>query len=222
MAKSNLSEEQRMAWVGRQFGRLLVTESGGGEKVSTVCSCGIHKKITKSALASGGTTSCGCYNKEVVSKLFTTHGEAGTSTYKIWGGMVNRCHNPKNASFKWYGALGISVCKAWRDSYVRFFSDMGVRPVKAQIDRIDVRGDYELSNCRWVSNRENANNKRNSIRVGGRTVGELAEEYGVSRYTIYTWINKYNYSSSAVIAKLGLIANRKTNPCEAETKVEEK
>ena len=93
------------------------------------------------------------------------HGMCGTIEYNTWCNMIQRCCGKKHSSYHRYGGRGIIVCESWKNSFETFLKDMGSKPfLKAQIDRINNDGNYEPSNCRWVTSKENANNRSNSIR----------------------------------------------------------
>jgi hypothetical protein len=83
-------------------------------------------------------------------------------TYSVWNNMHQRCDNPKNRSYRYYGGRGITVCDRWsgEDGYDNFLKDMGQRPKGLEIDRIDVNKGYCKENCRWVTRTENNQNKR--------------------------------------------------------------
>ena len=86
------------------------------------------------------------------------HGLGGTPTYRSWYSMWDRCLNKENASFKHYGAKGISVCERW-SSIDLFVADMGLRPDGMTIDRKDRAGNYEPSNCQWASELDQQRNR---------------------------------------------------------------
>jgi hypothetical protein len=107
--------------------------------------------------------------------------------YSIWQGMLNRCRNPNFPQFKDYGGRGIRVCERWK-TYSAFAEDMGERPPGTTLDRIDNDGNYEPSNCRWATRKEQQRNQTVTSRVeieGKSYVAvDLAEQIGVETTTI--------------------------------------
>ena len=89
-----------------------------------------------------------------------TNGVSKTKIYYVWQSMIKRCHNPNDKSFSRYGGRGISVCDRWRKSFDAFNLDMGLRPEGLTLDRIDSTGNYEPSNTRWATYKEQARNTR--------------------------------------------------------------
>ena len=84
--------------------------------------------------------------------------------YKVWSHLRDRCNDPKTRNYKNYGGRGIKVCERW-NSFEAFLSDMGPRPAGHSIDRIDNNGNYEPSNCRWATMRDQNNNRRDNRMV---------------------------------------------------------
>lgn len=88
------------------------------------------------------------------------HGRTHTSEYKTWSSMIDRCINPNNIHYSYYGGRGITVCDRWRSSFKAFFSDMGEHPVGMTLDRINNSGNYEPENCKWSTRQEQMRNTR--------------------------------------------------------------
>ena len=156
---------------GKKFGRLTVIEraENKGKSVMWVCKCEC-KNITivrPENLRSGRTQSCGCLHSEQLSNRNIKHGKSNTRLYTIWESMKSRCLYKSHARFKDYGGRGITVCNEWIHDFQTFY-DWSMANGYAEnltIDRINNDKGYSPDNCRWVTIKEQENNKRSNHKI---------------------------------------------------------
>lgn len=194
--------------VGLKYGKLTVLSQWRGECYrqygSCLCECGNEKVIRLSHLPYGKIVSCGCVAIEKIRKLNLSHGEAHKSReWQTWMSMKQRCYDIKIPNYKDYGGRGIKVCDRWLNSFEAFLNDMGRRPSGLSIDRIDNNGNYEPSNCKWSTRKEQANNRRKILKTK-KSISEWGDYLQMSKKVIrnrlkYGWpiesvLHKYRYN----------------------------
>lgn len=182
--------------IGKRFGRLVVIKECGhqvkpsGQKMVVYkcrCDCGNQKVAIGSKLRLGLIKSCGCLKAEQ-----RVHGACRLA--HIWNNMKARCNNPKSTSYKNYGLRGISVCDEWENDYNAFeqWALNNGYSKELTLDRIDPDGNYCPNNCRWVTPKQQANNRRNTIYITHRnethTITEWSKITGINIGTLY---NRY-------------------------------
>lgn len=174
--------------VGKRFGNLIIIKqvgltSWGNKKWLCECDCGRTKVIQGGNLTSGHTGSCGCSH---IKHGHNTRNKR-SRTYLSWDSMIQRCLNPNCREYKHYGGRGISVDHRWK-KFENFLRDMGKRPVKKSLDRIDNNKGYCLSNCRWATQKQQTRNtRRNCLKTFcGKTqcISAWAEEFGIPENTL--------------------------------------
>lgn len=158
---------------GMRFGRLIVSDREGTSRDGKAlwrctCDCGGEALVTTRSLTAGRTRSCGCLWREVMREANTTHGHATggvcTRVYNTWVSMLQRCFNTNREQYKRYGGRGITVCDRWKQ-FENFLADMGEPGPGMELDRIDNDQGYKPGNCRWTTKKQQANNKRNTVKV---------------------------------------------------------
>ena len=164
---------------GKQFGKLVVLGEGEPTKNSygrrskrwmCLCDCGNTTLVHTDKLKSGHTRSCGCLKDEFsIGDLTRTHGMSNTKLYHTYQSMIQRCYYPKNVSYKNYGGRGIKICEEWLgehgfENFYEWAMEEGYDKNKSRtdqsIDRIDVNGNYEPSNCRFADWSTQVKNRR--------------------------------------------------------------
>lgn len=190
---------------GRRFGRLSVLEISHthtkpcGQKMpmwKCACDCGVEKVVSAGGLLNNGTQSCGCLHREKFHH--TIHGCAKstgwTPEYRCYAAMLQRCLNQKSKDYPGWGGRGIRVCHRWLNGengmhgFECFLADMGERPKRHTLHRVENDGNYEPSNCIWATGKVQGNVKRNNrvLTAQGKSMnlGEWAEHSGIASGTI--------------------------------------
>jgi hypothetical protein len=162
---------------GQVFGKLTVLEQAGRDKLKKVlwrcrCECGNETTVVSGSLVTGNTTSCGC----VIPNF--KHGGAGKGSYNTWRSMIRRCIVQADKDYPRYGGKGVSVCREWM-VYEKFVADMGEPNGDETLDRIDVYGNYEPSNCRWAGVKTQNRNVRlrSSSKTGYIGVSKVGRKF---------------------------------------------
>src|SRR6187399_275912 len=153
---------------GQTFGYLTILSfshtSGYRCYYNCKCKCGNDAVVMIGHLQRGTIKSCGCYQRERVIATNTIHELAGSRLYLIWNNAKQRCYNPKNTSYKRYGALGITMCDEWFNSFISFaaWAYANGYADNLQLDRRENDKGYYPENCRWVTRKVNSNNRRDN------------------------------------------------------------
>jgi len=197
-----MAEHRLVDLTGMTFGKLTVIERAPNRGRTVMwrcsCSCGKETITTAEGLKGGTVKSCGCLRAEA-NRRRTRHGMSKSKLWDVWESMKSRCYNPNSTSYYNYGGRGISICSEWLNSFESFYSwaiDSGYHE-GLSIDRIDVNGNYEPANCRWATDKEQGNNKRNSVWITHNgethTISEWGDILGISVHTLYSRIFQHGW-----------------------------
>lgn len=201
---------------GQKFNRLTVLSlhhkvqhyrngrpNGNMYYYTCMCDCGNITIVSSSFLKSGKVKSCGCLKIEKCKdskNKHKTHGMRNSRLYKEWQSMKSRCTYTCVNGYDNYGGRGIGVCDEWNHSFENFmlWALANGYDDTLTLDRIDVNGNYEPKNCRWVSTKQQGRNRRNNnfITYNGEThcLSEWAELLNINVYTLRNRIFRLHWS----------------------------
>lgn len=230
----------RLNIIGQRFGRLKVIAEAEGirrpgqrgviRRSVCLCDCGTVITVLNGNLKRNpnlkGTQSCGCLMLELLRERNFVHGHAirenRSPEYRSWMAMIERCQNPEHTYFRHYGGRGITVCERWQD-FQNFYADMGPRPIKTTLERLDNSKGYEKSNCVWASQRVQSRNRRSNliITLQGITAPFVThcERLGLNSRNDYAYVfgrMKHGWS----VERAFLEPKRKSNPSDKNPPVE--
>lgn len=196
---------KRVDLTGQRFGRLVVEGFAHVDEHwcamwNCKCDCGKTVVVYGSHLKSGNTKSCGCLNQETRGKRFRKHGKSSSRLYSIWKGMIGRTERESQIKYCDYGGRNIKICEQWRGDFQNF-NNWAISHGYQEgltIDRIDTNGDYCPENCRWITMKEQNNNKRNNVMVEYKgevlTLAQWGEKLGIKRDTLKARLHKLGWS----------------------------
>lgn len=213
--------QTKAASVGDRYGRLVITAIGkapGTYRYKAVCLCDCGEYVTPeiASMKSGRATSCGCAQKDAVTK----HGRSKHPLYNILSAMKRRCYNKKDNRFNDYGGRGIEICDRWH-VLENFIADMESTYFDgATIERINRNGNYEPSNCKWITFSEQASNKRSNIELtfNGKTqcLAHWANETGLTYGTLWERIKVNGWSVERALTTPPLNADERCKLARAQ------
>lgn len=158
-----------------------------------MCDCGKIKEQYLSHLKNGHSRSCGCCRTELLQNKNPRYGMSNLKIYNVWSSMKARCYSKTRIEYKYYGGRGIKICDEWLDRENGFmnFYNWAIKNGYQEglsIDRIDVNGNYEPSNCRWVAQKVQANNTRRNVYI----------TYNEETHTLKEWSDLLNLNYKMV------------------------
>ena len=168
------------------------------------CDCGNECIVRKDSLLNKNTQSCSCMQKEAIREINKKYcfidSRSKTRLYSEYLGIKRRCYNKNEPSYKYYCNRGIKVCEEWKNDFMSFYNwaiNNGYKE-NLSIDRINVNGNYEPSNCRWVDLKTQQYNKTNTLYFNNYTIKDIMQRTGLKYHTIYRRI-KQGYDINAVM-----------------------
>ena len=199
---------------GQRFGKLIVIKRVPNQDGLVCwlckCDCGNEKTIKRRELCSGDAISCGCFKRTHA----ITHNMSHTRLYRLWGGIKSRCYSKNSSYYKFYGGRGIKICDEWlgKNGFQNFYNwaisngyNENAKYGECTIDRIDVNGNYEPNNCRWITNKEQQINKTNNhfLTYNGKTftISQWAEKLKINNSSLTHFVNDKNGDIESFLKK---------------------
>lgn len=192
-----LTEKINKKYVGLRSGRLLCLEAIKSNsnknkhiRVKCICDCGKIIITKGTEIKNHNIKSCGCLRLENSLKAHTKHGMTKSKIYRLWYGMKMRCYYCNGKDYHLYGGRGITVCNEWKNDFMAFYNWAIANGYKEglTIDRKDVNGNYDPSNCRWITSAEQHRNTRTNkfLKYNGevRCASEWSEKLGLNYNTL--------------------------------------
>lgn len=180
-----------------------------------VCKCKCGNVVTLPRCKILINKSCGCLeklNRQSIGQRTAKHNKTNTRLFSIWSGIKSRCNNPNTEHYDRYGGRGISICEEWENNFTSFY-DWSVNNGYADhlsIDRKDVNGNYEPNNCKWSTNKEQAQNKENTLYVNCGSYNMTASEFSKQNCIDYDYIKrkiKKGYDAETIIKYWNILHN---------------
>jgi hypothetical protein len=200
----------RINLAGQRFGRWSVIAYAGDRKWYCQCDCGSKVEVAAASLKRGISMGCSACRRRDVN---VTHGGKRTRLYNIWRGMKARCGNPNEPAYPDYGGRGIAICPEWQADFSAFRSwalSNGYAD-NLTIERSDNDGNYEPSNCQWITLAEQKMNRRNTVRVKWRgetiTLVDLAAQVGLSYSLLKQRIRRYGWPVERAVSEPSRASN---------------
>ena len=197
--------------IGKRFNKVVVVgrakdhvQPNGRVRKMYNCKCDCGKEFVVRQDALKNIESCGCQRNKDNAIRQTKHSLSCTRLYNIYYSMLGRCYNTKTAEFNRYGGRGICVCDEWKNDITTFFEwayNTGYKENDYQlsIERIDVNGNYEPENCKWIKIKEQYYNRRNSVRIGNLSLSEFCNRAGLK----YSSVRAIYYRTGDIVKALG-------------------
>lgn len=197
--------------IGKRFNKVVVigrakdhVQPNGRVRKMYICKCDCGKEFVVRQDALKNIESCGCQRNKDNAIRQTKHSLTRTRLYNIYYSMLGRCYNTKSTDFNRYGGRGICVCDEWKNDITKFYEwarNAGYKENDYQlsIERIDVNGNYEPENCKWIKIKEQYYNRRNSVRIGNLSLSEFCKRAGLK----YSSVRDIYYRTGDIVKALG-------------------